>query len=133
MSDWEDRVAINDVLARYGDGVNRRDAELWASTWDEDAEWRLFDPEPVQGKAAIIAAWKQAMSRFPFVVMYVTQGAVTIDSDRADGRSYSSEVAETADGRKLRVYGTYEDSYRKRNGVWGFARRKFAILKSEEY
>jgi uncharacterized protein (TIGR02246 family) len=133
MSEWEDRVAINDVLARYVDGVNRRDAELWASSWDEAAEWVLFDPEPVKGREAIVAAWRQAMTGFPFVVMYVTQGAVTIDGDHAEGHSYSSEVAETADGRKLRVYGAYDDRYRRRDGVWGFASRRFTILRSEEY
>ncbi|WP_380876215.1 hypothetical protein ACFB49_07800 [Sphingomonas sp. DBB INV C78] len=133
MSEWEDRVAINDALARYADGVNRRDVDLWGGSWDEDAQWVLFDPEPVKGRDAIVAAWKQAMEGFPFVVMYVSQGSVAIDGERAEGRSYSSEVAETADGKKMRVYGTYEDEYRKRNGTWGFSSRKFTILRMEEY
>jgi len=133
MSEWEDRVAINAVLARYVDGVNRRDAALWASSWDDEAEWFLFDPEPVRGKPAIVEAWRNAMAGFPFVVMHVTQGTVAIDGDIAEGRSYTSEVAETADGRKLRVYGTYEDGYRRRDGIWGFSRRRFSILRSEEY
>lgn len=133
MSAWEDRAAIQDALARYVDGVNRRDAELWAGSWDEEAEWVLFDPEPVRGRAAIVAAWKQAMEGFPFVVMHATQGALAIEGDEAHGRSYTSEVAETADGRRLRVYGAYEDRYRRRDGAWGFASRRFTILKSEEY
>lgn len=133
MSIWKDRVAINDVLARYADGVNRRDAELWGSAWDQDAKWVLFDPQPVCGRDAIVAAWRQAMTGFPFVVMFASQGSVSIDGDHAEGRSYSSEVAETADGRKLRVYGTYADEYRKRDGAWGFSSRTFTILRSEEY
>ena len=133
MSEAADRVAINDVLARYADGVNRRDAALWASSWDQDATWYLFAPDPVQGRDAIVAAWQEAMAGFPFVVMMVSQGAVEIDGDRATGRSYSSETARTADGKRLRVQGCYEDEYRRRDGVWGFCFRKFTLLDSEEY
>lgn len=126
-------AGINQALARYVDGVNRRDAALWGSSWDEDAEWTLFGPEPVRGRDAIVAAWIEAMKAFPFVVMHATQGAVTIDLDVARGRSYTSEVAETADGRRLRVWGCYEDGYRRRDGEWRFSRRCFSILKSEDY
>ncbi len=133
MSLFEDRVAINDVLARYADGVNQRDATLWASSWDEEAEWFLFGPETVAGRDAIVAAWNDAMAGFPFVVMSVSQGAVTIDGDAASGRSYSSEIARTADGKRMRVHGCYEDRYRKRDGVWGFSFRRFAVLNSEDY
>ena len=128
-----DLTGINAALARYVDGVNQRDAALWASSWDEEAEWRLFDPQPVRGREAIVAAWASAMQGFPFVVMQVTQGQVIVDGDEAEGRSYTSEVAETADGRNLRVWGCYADRYRKRNGVWRFSSRTFSILKSEEY
>ena len=128
-----DLTGINAALARYVDGVNQRDAALWASSWDEEAEWRLFDPEPVRGREAIVAAWTTAMQGFPFVVMQVTQGQVIVDGDEAEGRSYTSEVAETADGRNLRVWGCYADRSRKRNGVWRFSSRTFSILKSEEY
>lgn len=133
MSSVGDRVAINDLLARYADGVNRRDAALWGSTWDQDAHWLLFGPEPVRGRDAIVAAWHQAMAGFPFVAMMVSQGAVEIDGDRATGRSYSSEVARTADGRRLRVQGCYQDEYRRRDGLWGFSSRRFTVLDSEEY
>jgi ketosteroid isomerase-like protein len=133
MSIFEDRVAINDVLARYADGVNQRDASTWAATWDEEADWYLFGPDPVVGRDAIVATWHEAMAGFPFVVMYVSQGAVTIDGDTASGRSYSYEVVRTADGKKMRVNGCYEDRYRKRDGIWGFSYRRFTVLNAEEY
>jgi len=133
LSDELALIAINAVLARYVDGVNRRDVDLWVGAWDEDGEWFLFDPEPVRGREAIAAAWQQAMAGFPFVVMFANQGHVEIDGDQADGHSYTSEIGETADGKRLRVWGSYADQYRRREGVWRFASRKFTVLRSEEY
>ena len=133
MAVFEDRVAINDVLARYADGVNRRDVDIWGASWDQEGEWRLFGPDPVRGRDAIVAAWREAMAGYPFVVMIVSQGSVEIEGDHATGRSYSSEVAQSADGKRLRVQGCYDDQYRKRDGQWGFASRSFTVLHSEEY
>lgn len=128
MSEWKDRVAINEVLARYIDGVNQRDATLWASSWDVDGEWFLFGPDTVKGRDAIVSAWTEAMTGFPFVVMFTTQGSVTIDGKSATGRSYTLEVAKDASGTEMRVTGCYEDRYIKREGNWGFAYRKFTML-----
>lgn len=131
MSEWEDRVAINDVLARYADGVNRRDVDLWASSWDEDGEWFLFGPDPVKGRDNIASTWKEAIAGYPFVVMFASQGEVVIEGDHARGISYTNEVARTGDGTELRVTGTYEDRYTRRNGRWGFSFRKFTQLHSQ--
>ena len=131
MTNWADLVAINDALARYADGVNRRDKALWASAWDEDAEWFLFGPDTIRGRDAIVAAWVEAMAGFPFVVMFASQGQVKIEGDHATGVSYTDEVARMADGTEVRVTGTYEDRYVRRDGRWGFAYRKFTALHTQ--
>ncbi len=131
MSLGAELALIQQVLGQYIDGVNQRDAQLWGETWDEDASWQLFDPEPVRGRDAIVAAWIEAMKGFPFVVMNATMGTVRIDGARASGTSYTFEVAETAAGEPIRVWGRYDDSYVKRDGVWRYAHRAFTVLKSE--
>ncbi|MEX6722867.1 nuclear transport factor 2 family protein [Parapedomonas caeni] len=133
MQAWADRVAINDVLARFGDGVNQRDATLWASTWHEDARWYLFDDTPTVGRAAIVAAWQGALAMFPRAFMLVSQGQVVIDGGSAHGRSYCFEVGQTADGRNVRYFSCYEDDYARRDGVWAFTCRRFRLLHSEDY
>lgn len=131
MTDWLDLVAINDVLARYADGVNRRDKAIWASAWDEDAEWFLFGPDTIRGRDAIVTAWEEAIAGFPFVVMFASQGQVKIEGDHATGISYTNEVARTNEGMEMRVTGTYEDRYVRRAGQWGFAYRKFTSLHTQ--
>ena len=59
-------------------------------------------------------------------------GDVVVDGDTATGRSYSSELARTVDGQRLRVMGQYDDRYRKRDGVWAFSYRRFTMLDTEE-
>ena len=36
-----DQLEIRALLDRYCDGVNQRDADIWGSTWAEDAVWEL--------------------------------------------------------------------------------------------
>ena len=59
----DDRLAIRELLDRYADGVNQRDAEIWASTWAEDSERNMpLVPglEAVKGKAAIVEGYDEA-------------------------------------------------------------------------
>ena len=35
MSIIEEKLAIRELLDRYCDGVNQRDADIWGSTWSE--------------------------------------------------------------------------------------------------
>ena len=37
MSINEEKLAIRELLDRYCDGVNQRDADIWGSTWSENA------------------------------------------------------------------------------------------------
>ena len=41
MNNFEDQLEIRALLERYCDGVNQRDAEIWGSTWANDAVWEL--------------------------------------------------------------------------------------------
>lgn len=128
-----DRAMINDVLARYADGVNRRDAALWGSTWHAEAQWYLFDPEPTTGRDAIVAKWEREIAEYPRAMMFVTQGQVVLDGDRATGKSYNIEVGGTKDGRNIRMYSSYDDIYARRDGVWAFVSRRFTLHHLEEY
>lgn len=133
MTELHDRVAINDLLHRYGDGVNQRSAEIWGECWDVDAEWFLLGPDTIGGRQAIVAAWLEAMQMYREVTIFVSPGSLSIDGDSARGRSYTNEVGVMADGRDVRVQGSYEDHYRRRGGVWRFTYRKFTLRSSEHF
>lgn len=125
MSDFEDRVAINDVLARYADGVNRRDAKLWGSCWDAHGSWSLSQDDMVVGRTAIVEKWLNVMADCPHVTMFAMQGSIVIQGDRAEGMSYSNEVITMRSGKEFQVAGEYADQYLKRDQQWVFSSRRF--------
>ena len=135
MSDhqFEDQQAIRALLERYCDGVNQRDADIWGSTWAEEAVWELphLDMEGLKGREAIVSSWLEAMKMFPFVNMMAMPGFIRVGGDTATMRSYTDEVAVTQDGTELRPRGQYDDKCVKVSGEWKFSRRVFTVLHGE--
>jgi uncharacterized protein (TIGR02246 family) len=132
-STHHDQLEIRALLDRYCDGVNQRDADIWGSTWAEDAVWELphLEMEGLQGRDTIIAAWLEAMKLFPFVNMMAQPGYIQVDGDKATMRSYTTEVAVTQDGNEIRPRGEYQDECVRVDGEWKFSLRKFKVLHGE--
>ena len=123
----EDRLAIRELLEAYSDAVCRVDAAAWGALWAEDGVWSLPDyPEigETRGKAAIVAMWVEAMKGYPGIVFVATPGSIVVKGNRAEVRSYTSEVYDQ-NGVTKRDRGLYEDVCMKVNGQWLFQRRIF--------
>ena len=123
----EDRLAIRELLDVYADAVTRCDAGDWGACWAEDAEWSLPDyPEigTTRGRDAIVAMWVEAMKHYPGIMFEAWPGSIAIDGDRAEMRSYTSEVYDQA-GATKRDRGIYDDVCVKVDGRWLFQSRTF--------
>ncbi|MFN3232284.1 MAG: nuclear transport factor 2 family protein [Alphaproteobacteria bacterium] len=124
----EDRLAIHELVASYADAVCRRNAEDWGATWAEDSVWKVpgFPGlEHVEGRAAIVAAWSEAMTNYTLNYMAQTMGALEVQGDTATGRTHNAETGIDLDGNTRQHVGTYEDQYVKRDGRWLFASRTY--------
>jgi len=127
----EDRVAIHELVASYGDAVTRRDAAEWGALWAEDGVWCLPEipgMERIEGRKAILAAWVEGMKEFPFQVNRQTLGNVMITGDTARGDTYTSEVVKDQAGKPAHWQNVYHDEYVKRDGKWLFRSRSLEIL-----
>ncbi|WP_298192709.1 nuclear transport factor 2 family protein [Novosphingobium sp.] len=134
----EDRILIREVMETYAHGVMTKDAELWASTWAEDAFWALPefpDLGGFTGKAAIVAGWTESMKVYGLanctkpMVYVVTPGSIRVDGDHAKAISYTSEIFDDpATGQTLRVRGRYEDELARIDGHWLFTRREYRTM-----
>jgi hypothetical protein len=128
----EDDQAIRDLVYRYADAVCRRDQAAWGATWAEDGVWQLPGAPRMEGRDAIVGLWANAMSGFPFVVQLVNYGVLEIEGDSAQGRWYLTENLQFEDGNGMYNVGCYQDRYIKRDGLWLFAERHYAVLYNDE-
>lgn len=125
----EDAFEIRALVERYADAVCRRDAADWGATWAPDATWDLGPGREVTGREQIVELWTKLMAGFPTAIQIIHSGVVTsIEGDRATARWYLSEFILQADDARRMGVGVYHDEYRKADGAWMFARRRYNLL-----
>ena len=123
----EDQLALQDLMARYVDAVNRRDAQAWAATWDDNGCWNLLGNE-VSGKDSIVGLWQQMMAGFEFALMIPSSCLFDIDGDSASGHWYLQELARDNEGNISSLFSRYIDTYIRRNGQWLYQSRRYEII-----
>lgn len=120
---------IQHLAQVYADGVMRRDAEIWGSTFAEDGEWHLSPAmDPVKGRENLKAFWSSVMAGYPNVLHWVQPGLIEVDGEQATARFYVQENIKDAEGNGFRVAGVYNDDLIKENGEWKFAVRRFSAM-----
>ena len=125
-----DRQAIREVMDAYSDAVFRHNAEDWIANWAQDGVWRMPGVD-VTGRAAIKAAWVQAMSGFKLAGFFSAPGHIAVLGDQAEARSYTQEVLELHAGGVIRIIGTYDDTLVKQGGQWLFSSRRYRVLRQD--
>ncbi len=120
-----DELAIRDLVSRYADAVNRRDLQLWRSTWAEQGVWHIGG-RAIAGREAICGYWEDAMRSFEGVIQLVAQGTLSLSGEQAEGVWTIWEVGLRAGTGSL-VVGSYADSYSKGASGWSFASRSFTV------
>jgi SnoaL-like domain len=128
----EDRIAIYELNAAYGDAVCRRDKDAFGDTWAEDGVWHLPWGEPVHGREAIKTFWVEQIANYPFHNFTSYTGALTITGNRGKGRVWTSERVENVKRVGGVVTGRYDDEYVKIDGRWYYASKTFTPLHGME-
>ena len=123
-----DQQEITELLARYADGVNRRDLDAWTKVWSEDAIYTLNGAPKKVGRDAIVALYEKAMGIVESMLQVVHNGTVEVDGDSATGRWYVSEHHGLGDDKSVYVIGVYQDRYIRTADGWKFAERHFDHL-----
>jgi ketosteroid isomerase-like protein len=126
LDQLQSRTAINDLVAGYCEGTDRRDLAKFLTLWHDDADYLIpggrGDFHGIDGirqsQEVIAKAWKQTFH-------WTTNHTVVFETpDRATGRSDCFAMCQHVDGEKVSTVGcTYLDKYERRDGVWKFAER----------
>jgi ketosteroid isomerase-like protein len=127
MNTPEDELALQNLMARYVDAVNRSDGTSWAATWAEDTSWNLLGTE-VQGRDNILALWQQMMGGFEFALMMPSSSLFEIDGESASGHWYLQEFTRDKNGDSGMVLSRYLDTYSRIDGQWLYQSRHYAFI-----
>ncbi len=125
-----DCAQIGELVARFDDAVNRRDATEFAALWVQDGVWEIGDPLPmrVAGAAGIVATWSRMIAGTSWLFRGSFAGVVEISGDTANGRWPCIETGTFKDGRGYDNRAIYEDHYRRTPDGWRFAHRRYLYL-----
>jgi ketosteroid isomerase-like protein len=125
-------VAIHRLQAAYADAVTRRDWDSVRALFEPDAvvnlDTRTRKPFALGGPDALVDFIEDAIRRFTFFELTLLNTTVEVDGDDATGRVYLCEVRADADGTWSEAYGLYRDAYRRRDGAWRIADRRYSSL-----
>ena len=125
-------IAIRRLQASYADKVTRK-------AWDEFDQIFLPDAKIVVNRqdgepynlddhkalAAFIIKATGHMDLFQFVILNTI---IDIQGDEATGRMYMCEIRHDDRAGNTMSYGLYRDKYKKIDGKWWFADRRYRVM-----
>lgn len=123
VEELRDRLAIQDVLARYSRGIDRLDRELLLSVYHPDA---VDDHGVFIGNPHEFVNWAFAMHRATHLSHQhcVLNHTCELDGDTAHTETYYLFVGMNRKGEPVGVSGgRYVDRMEKRGGKWAIAAR----------
>jgi hypothetical protein len=124
VQELTDREEIRELIARYAHRVAHGESN--ADLFTDDGVFIVRIPgRPVQetsGREKISKFYKEAGSRPGHTLPMIHNYLISISDDAATGLC-SNELRTTENGRSIIASGYYEDTYRRENGRWRFARR----------
>lgn len=120
--------AVHDLLHRYADAVCRKASADVADLFTADGVWHVGDYGEPSGRAEIAAFLDGLLEQWDTIVHALLSYRVHLDAsdgDRATGRCYISEFGRRTDGTEVFFAGVYHDEFRREDGSWRFAHRRY--------
>ena len=124
----EDRLALQELAARYARAVDRRDYAAFTALFTADGV--LCGPGYSMRAHAEIERGIRLIEQYESTQHCVHQQLVDVRGDAANGETYCvARHVYTREGekRKLDMGVRYQDEYRRERGEWRIARRELAL------
>ena len=120
--EWTEKLAIQELCARYCHTIDSQDSEGWAQCFTPDGVFE-FDGWAIRGRPALaeyaeVHAWVMRCRHLTLNCLYEVSG------DRATGHSTTVLTLATEGGYKILGQGAYEDELAKEGGRWLIAHRR---------
>jgi hypothetical protein len=127
-------VAIQRLQAGYADAVTRRDWLGVRALFEPGAvvhiDTRTREPFSLDGPDEIAEFIDRAIASFTFFEFTILNATVDLHGDGAEatGRMYICELRVDGEGAWSEAYGLYRDRYRRHDGTWRIAGRRYGSL-----
>lgn len=126
----ESQDAIRRLKARYMQACDDRLGRAVADLFWPDGIWEAHGGSAagaVVGREAIADMFEAAPRRLTFTTHYLTNEAIEVDGDRAEGRWKLFEPCTFKDRMALWMGGDYADTFERRGGEWRFRHLRLTI------
>lgn len=138
----DDRLAIQDLVARYARAADRRDVDTLVALFSADAELvrppallRKGDAAALQGREAIADSIVTALKPLHATYHLIGQQTADVDGDTASGEVYCMAHHIYLRGDEYRdntMAVRYLDDYERGPAGWVFTRREPVVVFSED-
>ncbi|WP_078290085.1 nuclear transport factor 2 family protein [Mycobacterium sp. D16R24] len=138
----DDRLAIQDLVARYASAADRRDVDTLVGLFSPDAELvrppvllRRGDSAALQGRQAIADSIVAALAPLRATYHLLGQQSATVNGDTATGEVYcmAHHIYLRGDEHRDNVLAVrYLDTYERGPTGWVFTRREPVVVFSED-
>ena len=89
LQQLQDKIEIQELLARYARGLDTKDWDLWRSVFVPDAVMDYSSAGiPVGKRDEIAVTFEQAFTTIPWAQHFISNVEVDLDGDRAKVRAY---------------------------------------------
>ena len=131
-SDTAALVAIGRLQAAYGDAVTLRAWDDLRALFEPDATVRIEthtrDPFTLEGPDGVADFVERSLEQFAFFSFSILNAVAEVDGHAGWGRVHLCELRHHVDGSWTQAYGLYQDRYRRRDGTWRIASRRYSSL-----
>lgn len=138
----DDRLAIQDLVARYASAADRRDVDTLVGLFSTDAELvrppallRRGDSAALQGRQAIADSIVAALAPLHATYHLLGQQSAIVNGDTATGEVYcmAHHIYLRGDEHRDNVLAVrYLDTYEREPTGWVFTRREPVVVFSED-
>jgi hypothetical protein len=125
----ESRIAILDLVYKYGHAFDGHDATMLRSIWHDDAHLSLGEFGENSGIGAIMASADGNWAAMPHMHHWMANPVIEIDVDanRATGLVAVDVLVTHVETGPTQISGLYRDTYERRNGRWAIATRSLEM------
>jgi len=125
---FEDKFAIQELIARYSHAIDRGNYDAWVDCFAKDGAFQSSQTRRFVGRAELKKFTEQfetLRAILPNVRHCVMNTVTDVEGDKALSSSYLQVLITGKEGTKLVVCGCYDDTFVKVGGEWRFKERKF--------